>query len=239
MECPVMHGMPTVAQTALHISRNSSLQRIFLLRPLLYSHRKESELRGEALKWLEMAIVALNGLRWSRRKTVAPLKRVVLVQGSWISDALLFTFTPDHVERRGMRLGSKDDGVAGSNSPKRHWPHHAETAMARAHRWRGEPSFHALASREIIDDLIGGRWRGFLTSRGQNSVSALLMRPIHSGRFHGRHRLTCHERRADRLFLAVPGPVRPNPSQTNRRRSSSDAGRACASEKPMDAANFM
>jgi hypothetical protein len=145
---------------------------------------------------------------------------------------------PDHVEWRGMCFGSREDGVAGRSSPRRHWPHQAETAMARAHSSRGELSFHALASIDIIDDFIGGLSLVFFASRGQNSVSALFIRLMHSGRFHGRCCLTCHERRAERLLLAVPGPVRPRPSQTNSSKSSSEAGRAWGSEKPIEAANL-
>jgi hypothetical protein len=234
-----MRGIPAVDHTALHMSMNSSLHKGSRRRPVLYSHRKASELRGDALKCLDIATEALRGSRWSTRKTVAPSKCVVFVQGSCISEALRLVFPPDQEERRGMRFASREDGVAGSSSPRRHWPLHAATAMARAHSCRGEPSDHALLSMVIIDDVIGGRWLGFLTSRGQNSVRALLMRPMHSGRLQGRRFLTCHERRADRLFFAVPGPVRPRPSQMKRRSSSSDAGRAWCSEKSMELANLM
>lgn len=185
-----------------------------------------------------MAIVALRGSCCSSRKTVALSKRVVLVHGRCISEEHLSCLEPDQDERRGVRFGLREDCVAGRSSPRRHWPHHAETAIARAQSWQGEPSVHALASIEIMDDLIGGLCVGFLVSRGQNSVSDFITRLMHSGCLHGRRCLMCHERIAERLFLAVPGPVQPRPSQTKRRSSSSEAGSASDPEKPIEAANL-
>lgn len=184
--------------------------------PTRYSHRRARSGRGEAARCLSTARVASNVRSWCNRVTVAPLKRVTLVQGRWRDEAFGMLEDGCQSERVGIRDRSSLEIVSGMVSERRSWPDQDAFAIAKAASSRGPPLDQEAWSARIMSGLIGFLGSFLCFSLGQARRSAFLMRRACGGCLKGSPAARCQAARADRLPFARSGPVRPKPSASQR-----------------------